>query len=100
MMCIHLMIAYCSEELNGGLLWPKTLSNSQVSLPCNNAGPLFERHTMTTRYCDVYGVWSDLDLSTCTLVEESVTFLLVWFMLEENEVPQEKISEIDLEREV
>ena len=94
------MIVYCLEELNGGLLWPKTLSNSQISLPCNNAGPHFERHTMTTRYCDLNGIWSDLDLSTCTLVEKSVTFLLVWFMLEENEVPLEEIREEDLEREV
>lgn len=83
---IHsIAIAFCVEEFNGGLIWPKTLSNSQASLACRNAGTHFEAHTITTRYCDINGNWSDLDLSTCTLVEKSITFLHVWFMLEDNE---------------
>ena len=73
------------------------MSDSQVSLPCSNAGSHFERHTNVTRYCDINGIWSTLDLSTCTLVEKSVTFLLVWFILEDDNIP---INETDLEREV
>ena len=69
-------IVYCMEEFNGGLIWPRTLSNSQASLACSNAGTHFEIHS-TTRYCDLTGNWNNLDLSTCTLVEKSVTFLLV-----------------------
>lgn len=93
-------VDYCPEEFNGGLLWPRTVSNSRVSLACNSADPLFERGTMTTRRCDKDGFWSRLDLSTCTLVKDSLTFLLVWFVLEDDGVPPEGISNIELEREV
>lgn len=94
---VMLMIAYCPEEFNGGILWPRTLSDRRVAMPCRSADPLFEQRTMTTRFCDIDGVWSNLDLSTCTLVEESLTFVLVWFVLE---VPHEQIADIELETEV
>ena len=95
------VLAYCPEEFNGGLLWPRTLSESQVSLACSSADPLFERRTMTTRRCDIDGAWSKLDLSTCTLVNESLTFVLVWFVLEEEDgLTVERVSTMELEREV
>ena len=96
----YFILAYCPEEFNGGLFWPRTLSDSQVSLPCSSADPLFERRTVTTRHCDVDGGWSNLDLSTCT-VKKSLTFILVWCVLEEEErQPPEAIKSMELESEV
>ena len=60
---------------------------------------------MTTRRCDADGVWSKLDLSTCTLIEKNLTFVLVWFVLEgEGGLPLERVNStrlsMELEREV
>ena len=97
-----MVIAYCAEEFNGGLFWPRTLSDSQVSMSCSSADPLFERKTMTTRYCDVDGVWSELDLSTCTLVNRSLNFVLFWFVLEEEggRSPSKDATSMELKTEV
>ena len=98
LICMFLLylIAYCPEEFNGGLLWPRT-SSSQVSLLCSDADPLFERKTMTTRQCDADGVWSKLDLSTCTLIEQNLIFVLAWFVVEEE---GERVNSAELKSEV
>ena len=56
---------------------------------------------MTTRQCDADGVWSMLDLTTCTLSEKNLTFILAWFVLEEEGgLPTERVNSTELEREV
>ena len=56
---------------------------------------------MTTRQCDADGVWSKLDLTTCTLKEMNLTFILTWFVLEEEGgLPPERVNRTELEGEV
>ena len=91
------LIAYCPEEFNGGWIWPRTLSNTSVSVPCRSADPNFERQTETKRYCDEDGSWSRLEPSTCTVIRNSPTFVLAWFVLE---VHPGMTTEVDVERDV
>lgn len=77
--------AYCPEQIEGGILWPRTESISEVSRACNLAGSLFRQRTFMTRYCSETGVWSDIDFSTCTLVADPPPFLLLSFVLETRE---------------
>lgn len=79
---IFLHAAYCPEQIDGGILWPRTESNSEVSRACNLAGSLFRQRTFITRYCSEIGIWSDIDFSTCTLVADPPPFLLLSFVLE------------------
>lgn len=100
---IIIFIAYCPEEVMGGILWPRTISLTEVSLPCSQAGPLFRQGTFTTRSCSEIGAWSDVDLSTCTLVRNAPPFLLVSFVLETEDQPQnveDLIESSQLENEV
>ena len=56
---------------------------------------------MTTRQCDEDGIWSKLDLTTCTLTGKNLTFILTWFVLEEEGgLPPERVNSTELEREV
>lgn len=99
-LCV-VFLAYCPEEFNGGIFWPRTRSDSQVSFSCGRADPFFESKTMTTRQCDAYGIWSKLDLTTCTLTEMNLTFVLTWFVLEkEGGLPPERVNRTELQGEV
>lgn len=56
---------------------------------------------MTTRQCDADGVWSKLDLTTCTLTKMNLTFILTWFVLEEEGgLLPERVNRTELEGEV
>ena len=57
-------------------------------------------HTATARYCDLDGVWSGLDLSNCTVKNESLVFLLSWFVLKTDGNATEEIVSLQLEKEV
>ena len=78
-------IAYCPEQHEDGILWPRTESNSEVSKSCALAGTLFRQGTVITRSCSVEGIWRAVDLSTCTLITGSPPFLLLSFVLETEE---------------
>lgn len=82
---IFLHAAFCPEQIDSGILWPRTDSNSEVSRACNLAGSLFRQRTFITRYCSEIGIWSDIDFSTCTLVADPPPFLLLSFVLETGE---------------
>ena len=82
---IFLHAAYCPEQIDSGILWPRTESNSEVSRACNLAGSLFRQRTFIKRYCSEIGTWSDIDFSTCTLVADPPPFLLLSFVLETGE---------------
>lgn len=77
--------AYCPEEGMSGIQWSRTEGKSEVSQACSLAGSLFRRGTFATRRCSVEGVWSDVDLSTCTLIRNPPPFLLLSFVLETEE---------------
>ena len=47
---------------------------------------------MITRSCSEYGIWSDFDLSTCTLVTTSLPFLLMSFIIE---IDQSDVDALD-----
>ena len=72
-----------------------------MSLNCDSSGAtIFEMHTVTTRYCDLDGVWSGFDLSNCTVKNESLVFLLSWFVVENegNNTTEETVrSQVELE---
>lgn len=81
-----------------GILWPRSESNSGVSKACSLAGSLFRQGTVTTRTCSETGDWSDVDLSTCTLIADSPPFILLSFVLEIKEVRNvEDTSELETE---
>lgn len=81
-----------------GILWPRSGSNSEVSKACDLAGSLFRQGTVTTRTCSETGDWSDVDLSTCTLIIDSPPFLLLSFVLGLEELCSvEDTSELEAE---
>lgn len=51
-------------------------------MPCSSAGSLFRDGPMATRKCNESGEWEEADLTSCTLVELNVPFLLTWFVLD------------------
>ena len=67
-----------------GFLWPRTLENSMADVPCSSAGSLFRGETRALRPCLNSGNWGAPDLTTCTLRQDAVPFLLIWFILEIN----------------
>ena len=90
---------YCNQEITDGFLWPRTVEGSAVALSCERAGDSFRTETMATRQCLSGGIWSVPDLTTCTLKQDVDPFLLIWFVLDVGEVPDEEGKKV-LEEEV
>lgn len=86
--CLHLTTVSllhtgrCPLEVNGGILWQRTLQDSVVSKQCHEAGPVFRSGPEATRRCNETGEWEEADLTSCTLDEVEEPFLLVWFVIE------------------
>ena len=88
-MLIIIVLGYCSQEVANGFLWPRILEENIVKLPCNLGGSSFRAETMATRHCLIGGIWSEPDLSTCTLKKNVDLLLLVWFVLEADQLPDD-----------
>lgn len=65
-----------------GFLWPRTVEKSAREVSCNLASDLFRRETLAVRQCQDGGIWGAPDLTTCTLQENVEPFLLLWFVIE------------------
>lgn len=72
----------CLPEVNSGIQWQQAQENTIVSMPCSSAGSLFRDGPMATRKCNESGEWEEADLTSCTLVELNIPFLLTWFVLD------------------
>ncbi len=44
--------------------------------------------------CLIGGVWNEPDLSSCTLKQDTGSFLLIWFVLNIENIPDEQESKL------
>ena len=73
-------------EVNRGIQWQWTLEGNTVSRPCREAGSMFRAGPQASRRCNDQGEWEEADLTSCTLTEIEEPFLLLWFVIEADEI--------------
>ena len=57
-----------------------------ASRPCSDAGSMFRVGPQALRLCNELGEWEEAALTTCTLTDVIEPFLLVWFVIEADEL--------------
>ena len=77
---------FCPREVNGGILWPRTVQGTPVMAPCRDGGDRFREGPMVTRSCSGNGEWAEADFTRCTLDVSGGSFLLLWFVIEADEI--------------
>ena len=83
---VSMVTEFCPREVTGGILWPRTVQGTPAMAPCRDGGDRFREGPMVTRSCLGNGEWAEADLTRCTLDMSDGSFLLLWFVIEADEI--------------
>jgi len=71
------LLTACESEYSNGIVWPRRLSGSSVSIRCSVLHLSFRSGVYITRMCLPNGQWGDVDMSACTMKSETTPLVMV-----------------------
>ena len=81
-----MVTGFCPREVSSGILWPRTVQGTPAMAPCRDGGDRFRGGPIVTRSCLDNGEWAEADFTSCTLDVSDGGFLLLWFVIETDEI--------------
>ncbi|XP_050304221.1 adhesion G protein-coupled receptor A3 [Anthonomus grandis grandis] len=65
-----------TNDNKGVYIWPKTVVNHTVTMPCEFLNDYYEASIQTASYyCSINGTWQDLDTSKCSFISDTTRIL-------------------------
>ena len=77
--CLFYSLA-CLQNYSGGLLWPTSKRNREVTQSCSTLHPSIRSRVSVGRKCNDDGTWGPVDYSNCTALNDAIPTLTVSFI--------------------
>ena len=78
--CLFYSLA-CLQDYSGGLLWPTSRRNGEVTQSCSTLHPSFRSRVSVGRKCNNDGTWGPVDYSNCTALNDAIPTLTISFIV-------------------
>ena len=79
-MCFLYLLA-CLQDFAGGLLWPTSRRNREVTYRCSTLHPSLRPRVTISRKCNDDGTWEPVDDSSCTALNNAIPILIISFVV-------------------
>ena len=90
--CIFLLyLLACLQDYSGGLLWPTSRRNREVTHRCSILHPSFRPGVTISRKCNDDGTWGPVDDSSCTALNNAIPTLIISFILNVSRVDAQHV---------
>ena len=90
-MCLLYLLA-CLQDYSGGLLWPTSRRNREVTHRCSTLHPSLRPGVTIIRKCNDDGTWGPVDDSSCTALNNAIPILIVSFAVNVSQSNAEDIA--------
>ena len=90
-MCLLYLLA-CLQDYSGGLLWPTSRRNREVTHRCSTLHPSLRPGVTISRKCNDDGTWGPVDDSSCTALNNAIPILIVSFAVNVSQSNAEDIA--------
>ena len=90
--CFLYLLA-CLQNFAGGLLWPTSRRNREVTQRCSTLHPSLRPGVTISRKCNDDGTWGPVDVSSCTALNNAIPILIVSFALNVSKSDAEDIAD-------
>ena len=91
-MCFLYLLA-CLQNFAGGLLWPTSRRNREVTQRCSTLHPSLRPGVTISRKCNDDGTWGPVDVSRCTALNNAIPILIVSFAVNVSQSDAEDIAD-------
>ena len=79
-MCFLYLLA-CLQDFAGGLLWPTSRRNREITQRCSTLFPSLRPGVTISRKCNDDGTWGPVDDSSCTALSNAIPTLIISFVV-------------------
>ena len=76
MMLVRHNVVCIGPSLSHGLVWPTTEVNETARIQCNEINEAFWTGPNATRKCLDHGIWDNVDVSQCTIMNNGSSFII------------------------
>ena len=90
-MCL-LYLLVCLQDFSGGLLWPTSRRNREITHRCSTLHPCLRPFVTISRKCNDDGTWGPVDDSSCTALNNAIPILIVSFAVNVSQSNAEDIA--------
>ena len=81
-----LYLLACLQNFAGGLLWPTSRRNREITHRCSTLHPSFRPGVTISRKCNDNGTWGLVDDSSCTGLNNAIPTLIISFVVNVSQV--------------
>ena len=89
-MCFLYLLA-CLQDYSGGLLWPTSRRNREVTHRCSTLHPSLRPGVFISRKCNDDGTWGPVDDSSCTALNNAIPILIISFIVNVSQVDAQHV---------
>ena len=82
----------CLQNFSGGLLWPTSRRDREVTQRCSTLHPSFRSGVFISRKCNADGTWGPVDESNCTAQSNAIPTLILSFAVNVSQSNAEDIA--------
>ena len=82
----------CLQNFSGGLLWPTSRRDREVTQRCSTLHPSFRSGVFISRKCNADGTWGVVDESSCTAHSIAIPTLILSFAVNVSQSNAEDIA--------
>ena len=82
----------CLQNFSGGLLWPTSRRDREVTQRCSELHPSFRPGVFISRKCNTDGTWGPVDESSCTAQDSAIPTLILSFAVNVSQSNAEDIA--------
>ena len=90
--CFYCTLA-CLQNFSGGLLWPKSRRNREITQSCSTLHPSFRSRVSVGIKCNDDGTWGPVDYGNCTALNDAIPTLTVSFIVNVSQAEAEVIMD-------
>ena len=83
----------CFEDFSGGILWPTSRLNLEISQSCSTLHSSFRARANVIRKCNDDGTWGQTDDSSCTALNDAIPTLILSFIVNVSQADAQDVAD-------